>query len=117
MLRSSKQVALPDASALTKMGRCTNAGRLLARRRPAAKGLREDRRASRGQCSGRGAEEVTSDLVIVTNRGPAEVEIGPKDELVVRHAAGGLAPSLSRALLGSGALWIASAMSQGERRA
>ena len=60
---------------------------------------------------------MTSDLVIVTNRGPAEVEIGPKDELVVRHAAGGLAPSLSRALLGSGALWIASAMSQGERRA
>jgi trehalose 6-phosphate synthase len=58
-----------------------------------------------------------SDLVVVSNRGPAAITIAPDGSLVVGHAAGGLAPSLSRALAGSGAVWVAAALSEGERRA
>lgn len=58
-----------------------------------------------------------SELVVVSNRGPATFATGPDGELVARHAAGGLAPSLVHALAGSGALWIATAMSDGDRRA
>ena len=57
-----------------------------------------------------------SDLVVVSNRGPASFATGPDGALVARHGAGGLAPSLARALEGTGALWIASAMSEGDRR-
>lgn len=58
-----------------------------------------------------------SDLVVVSNRGPATIDVGPDGRLVVRHGAGGLAPSLARALRGTGATWVASAMTEGERRA
>lgn len=58
-----------------------------------------------------------SELVVVSNRGPASINIGPDGELVARHGAGGLAPSLARALRGRGAVWVASAMTEGERRA
>lgn len=58
-----------------------------------------------------------SDLVVVSNRGPATIVVGPDGALVARHGAGGLAPSLSRALRGTGARWVASAMTEGERRA
>jgi trehalose 6-phosphate synthase len=58
-----------------------------------------------------------SGLVVVSNRGPANISIGSDGALQVRHGAGGLAPSLSRALRGTGARWVALAMSEGERRA
>ena len=58
-----------------------------------------------------------SGLVVVSNRGPASIDIGPDGALVARHGAGGLAPSLARALRGRGAVWVASAMTEGERRA
>src|ERR1700678_4046981 len=58
-----------------------------------------------------------NDLIVVANRGPASFELDDAGELVVRSAAGGLAPSLVNALDGSNALWIASAMSEGDRRA
>jgi len=70
--------------------------------------------ASRGA---RPAPTAGSDLVVVANRGPASFQLGEDDELVVHHAAGGLAPSLLRALSGTNALWIASAMTEGDRRA
>jgi trehalose 6-phosphate synthase len=57
-----------------------------------------------------------SDLVVVANRGPATIEIGDGDQLVIRHGAGGLAPSLARALEDSGGTFIAAAMTEGERR-
>jgi trehalose 6-phosphate synthase len=58
-----------------------------------------------------------SELVVVSNRGPATFVTGPDGALVARHGAGGLAPSLARALEGTGALWIASTMSGGDRQA
>jgi trehalose 6-phosphate synthase len=58
-----------------------------------------------------------SDLVVVSNRGPTTFVIGDGGELVARHAAGGLAPSLVHALADERALWIATAMSEGDRRA
>ncbi|MCU1494788.1 MAG: Alpha,alpha-trehalose-phosphate synthase [Acidimicrobiaceae bacterium] len=58
-----------------------------------------------------------SELVVVSNRGPATFSVGKDGELVARHGAGGLAPSLLNALAGSDALWIATAMSEGDRRA
>ena len=58
-----------------------------------------------------------SGLVVVSNRGPATITIGPDGQLVARHGAGGLAPSLARALRGERARWVASAMTEGERRA
>jgi trehalose 6-phosphate synthase len=58
-----------------------------------------------------------SSLVVVSNRGPASISVGPDGRLVARHGAGGLAPSLARALRGKDALWVASAMTEGERRA
>ncbi len=57
-----------------------------------------------------------SDLVVVSNRGPATFSVDANGSLVARHAAGGLAPSLVSALSGTGALWIATAMSDGDRR-
>src|SRR5579875_619069 len=58
-----------------------------------------------------------SALVVVANRGPVSVRIGAHGATEVAHAAGGLAPSLARALAGRGALWIAAAMTDGERAA
>lgn len=58
-----------------------------------------------------------SGLVVVSNRGPATITIGPDGRLAARQGAGGLAPSLARALRGTGARWVASAMTEGERRA
>ena len=58
-----------------------------------------------------------SELVVVSNRGPATFAVGADGNLVARHAAGGLAPSLVHALAGTGALWIATAMGDADRRA
>jgi trehalose 6-phosphate synthase len=61
------------------------------------------------------------DLVVVSNRGPFTLVSGPGGDLEFRPAAGGMAPSLSGALAeesttsGSGALWVASALTQADR--
>ncbi len=54
---------------------------------------------------------------MAANRGPASFRIGDGGELVAHHAAGGLAPSLVRALSGRKAVWVAAAGSEAERRA
>jgi trehalose 6-phosphate synthase len=61
------------------------------------------------------------DLVVVSNRGPFTLGTGRGGELEVRPAAGGMAPSLSGALAeesfssGTGALWVASALTEADR--
>jgi trehalose 6-phosphate synthase len=55
-----------------------------------------------------------SELVIVTNRGPFSFA-SQADEVAVGRVAGGLVPSLAAALEGERALWIAAALSEGER--
>lgn len=60
-------------------------------------------------------------LVVVSNRGPFTLVSGPRGEPEFRPAAGGMAPSLSGALVeesktsGTGALWIASALTEADR--
>ena len=58
-----------------------------------------------------------SDLVVAANRGPATFVVDDAGRLVPRHGAGGLAPSLAKAIAGSGATWVAAAMSEGDRLA
>jgi len=62
-----------------------------------------------------GHESATSDLVVAANRAPATIRRLEDGTIVAGHAAGGLAPSLARALEGRGALWIAAALSDAER--
>jgi trehalose 6-phosphate synthase len=56
-------------------------------------------------------------LIVVSNRGPVTVTRDAGGHFSVGHAAGGLAPSLLQALHGSGAIWIAAAMTEDERQA
>ena len=62
------------------------------------------------------------DVVVVSNRGPFSLADGPGGSVEVRPAAGGMAPSLSGALAedpvltGNGALWVASALTETDRR-
>jgi trehalose 6-phosphate synthase len=56
-------------------------------------------------------------LVVAANRAPLTFAVEPGGELVAKHAAGGLAPSLLRALEGREAVWVAAAGSQADRRA
>ena len=58
-----------------------------------------------------------SDLVVVSNRGPASFRVGEDGGLEVHQSAGGLAPSLLNALADVDALWIAATMTEGDRRA
>jgi len=58
-----------------------------------------------------------SELVVVANRGPATINVAPDGSLTVGTGAGGLAPSLARALDGRDSTFVAAAMSEGERRA
>jgi trehalose 6-phosphate synthase len=57
----------------------------------------------------------TSDLVVAANRAPGTIRHLEDGSFTVGHGAGGLAPSLARALEGRGALWIAAALSDAER--
>jgi len=50
-------------------------------------------------------------LVIVSNRGPAQFELGEDGERAVRRGGGGLVTALSGLVAHRGALWVASAMS------
>src|SRR5579862_2056576 len=50
-------------------------------------------------------EPLSADLVIASNRGPLSLVRDEDGRLVSGHAAGGLAPSLARALEGRSAVW------------
>ncbi len=69
------------------------------------------------RAEGPSGSDRTSSLVVAANRGPASINIAADGTLVAGHAAGGLAPSLARALVGRGAMWIAAAISDAERQA
>ncbi|HEX2700266.1 MAG TPA: trehalose-6-phosphate synthase [Acidimicrobiales bacterium] len=57
------------------------------------------------------------DLVVVSNRGPLSFSTGPDGSLVARRGAGGLVSSLGPAVAGTGATWIAAAISDADRQA
>ena len=56
-------------------------------------------------------------LVIASNRGPVAFEIGPDGELTSSRGGGGLVTGLTGALQMTGGLWVAAAMSDGDRAA
>ena len=56
-----------------------------------------------------------SDLLIVSHRGPVSLARDERGDLVIGKAPGGLAPSLLRAIAGTGATWIACASGPLER--
>ncbi|HVM01223.1 MAG TPA: trehalose-6-phosphate synthase [Acidimicrobiales bacterium] len=55
------------------------------------------------------------ELVIVSNRGPLSFRLGPDGEPVPRRGGGGLVSSLGPAVAGTGALWVAAALSDADR--
>ena len=57
------------------------------------------------------------DLVIVSNRGPLSFVPGPDGTPVPRRGAGGLVSSLGPAVAGTGATWVAAAISDTDRQA
>ncbi len=57
------------------------------------------------------------DVVVVSNRGPLSFRSGDDGEPVPAGSAGGLAATLHSLLRGSGATWVAAAMSAADRRA
>ena len=57
------------------------------------------------------------ELVIVSNRGPLAFGIGPDGRPVPRRGAGGLVSSLGPAVAGTGATWVAAALSDADRLA
>lgn len=59
----------------------------------------------------------TEDLVVVSNRGPLSFRLDDKGQLVRGHAAGGLAGSLYPMMAGTGATWVACALSDADRMA
>jgi trehalose 6-phosphate synthase len=56
-------------------------------------------------------------LVVASNRGPMSLRATRSGRALPGHAAGGLAPSLARALEGTDALWVAAAMNDAEQQA
>ena len=56
-------------------------------------------------------------LVIVSNRGPLSFGVDAEGELQVRRGGGGLVTALGPAVAGTGALWVAAAISATDRRA
>jgi len=57
------------------------------------------------------------DLVVVSNRGPLSFTTGPNGELVTHRGAGGLVSSLGPAVTGTGATWVAGAITDADRLA
>ena len=57
------------------------------------------------------------DLVIVSNRGPLSFSLDDTGALVTRRGGGGLVTALGPAVAGSGATWIAGALSDADREA
>jgi trehalose 6-phosphate synthase len=56
-------------------------------------------------------------VVIVSNRGPLSFALDDAGSLVTRKAGGGLATALGGAVAGTGATWVAGALSEADRRA
>jgi len=56
-------------------------------------------------------------VVVVSNRGPLTFRPGEGGELVVRRGAGGLVSGLGPLVAGTDALWVAAAMTDGDRAA
>src|SRR5439155_25249189 len=54
-------------------------------------------------------------LVIASNRGPIAFERGPGGELTPRRGAGGLVTALTHVMAGTGGLWMAAAITPGDR--
>ena len=54
-------------------------------------------------------------LVIASNRGPVQFDLGPDGEPVESRGGGGLVTGLTGALQMTGGLWVAAAMSEGDR--
>ncbi|HEX9529529.1 MAG TPA: trehalose-6-phosphate synthase [Acidimicrobiales bacterium] len=59
----------------------------------------------------------TSDLVVVSNRGPVSFTHGPAGELVSHRGGGGLVSLMAPALGDTDALWVSAAMTDGDRAA
>lgn len=57
------------------------------------------------------------DLVLLSNRGPLSWSADPSGQLVAKRGSGGLVSGLSPLVEGTGAVWIAAAMSEGDREA
>lgn len=57
------------------------------------------------------------DLVVVSNRGPLSFATASDGSLVTRRGAGGLVSSLGPAVAGTGATWVAAAISDADRQA
>ncbi|HEX2063675.1 MAG TPA: trehalose-6-phosphate synthase [Acidimicrobiales bacterium] len=57
------------------------------------------------------------DLIIASNRGPLSFTTDQEGRLVTTRAAGGLVSSLAPAVRGTGALWVAAAISDADRAA
>jgi trehalose 6-phosphate synthase len=55
-------------------------------------------------------------VVVASNRGPVTFDLGEDGELTPRRGAGGLVTALSGALAAAGGRWIASALTEGDRR-
>ncbi|MCL4421628.1 MAG: trehalose-6-phosphate synthase [Actinobacteria bacterium] len=63
------------------------------------------------------AESGATHLTVVSNRGPVSFEHDESGELVARDGAGGLVSALRPLLAGSGATWVASAITEADREA
>ncbi|HET7487653.1 MAG TPA: trehalose-6-phosphate synthase [Acidimicrobiales bacterium] len=57
------------------------------------------------------------DMVVVSNRGPLNFTTGSNGERKTTRGAGGLVSSLGPAVVGTGATWVAAAISEEDRRA
>jgi trehalose 6-phosphate synthase len=64
-----------------------------------------------------GSQGSFEDLVVVSNRGPLSFRLDEKGQLVRGHGAGGLAGSLYPMVAGTGATWVACALSDADRQA
>ena len=60
---------------------------------------------------------VADEVVVVSNRGPLSFTVQPDGTLGVRRGAGGLVSSLGPLVEGTGAMWIAAAISEADREA
>ncbi|HEY4938435.1 MAG TPA: trehalose-6-phosphate synthase, partial [Actinomycetota bacterium] len=54
-------------------------------------------------------------LVIASNRGPVTFQRGPDGELIPKRGAGGLVTALTHVMADTGGLWLAAAITPGDR--
>src|SRR5207302_9982482 len=84
-------------------------GTCRARRGPASSGLSEEPRLMVARMAG--------PVVIVSNRGPLSYAYDDAGQLVAKRGAGGIVSSLAPLVRGTGARWIAAAISDADRAA